>query len=252
MGDINNMRNVVNSNNSVKSYVINKNIKEKQNKPKLRITGVKDLVTLIGPNAKKYKLNTNQRKFQLVSRVGLGIAGIAAAFSIANATINSNVNSIDTNNTQYSTETQTLDKDEVLSYAEDKLMTLIYKDNLSSLTSSFVEYSHDDKFNIDKLKINKKIKYSETSINNFSYTRYNNPENMYLNRKNHNEPEITALLDLMIDIHNNPNPSQEDLASLNDIALKLNLNNLVLTDNSHDSANIVNEAKRDSGYEIGD
>ena len=27
MGDINNMRNVVNSNNSVKSYVINKNIK---------------------------------------------------------------------------------------------------------------------------------------------------------------------------------------------------------------------------------
>ena len=56
----------------------------------------------------------------------------------------------------------------------------------------------------------------------------------------------------MIDIHNNPNPSQEDLASLNDIALKLNLNNLVLTDNSHDSANIVNEAKRDSGYEIGD
>ena len=125
MGDINNMRNVVNSNNSVKSYVINKNIKEKQNKPKLRITGVKDLVTLIGPNAKKYKLNTNQRKFQLVSRVGLGIAGIAAAFSIANATINSNVNSIDTNNTQYSTETQTLDKDEVLSYAEDKLMTLI-------------------------------------------------------------------------------------------------------------------------------
>lgn len=250
MGDINNMRNVVNSNNSVKSYVIHKNIKEKQNKPKLRITGVKDLVTLIGPNAKKYKLNTNQRKFQLVGRVGLGIAGVAAAFSIANAAINSNVNSIDTNNTQYSTETQTLDKDEVLSYAENKLMTLIYKDNLSSLASSCVEYSHDDKFNIDKLKINKKIKYSETSINNFSYTRYNNPENKYLNRKNLNEPEITALLDLMLDIHNNPNPSQEELETLNDIILNLNLNDLVINKDSKGNISIVNESEKDSEYEI--
>lgn len=250
MGNINDMRNVANSNNSVKSYVIHKNIKEKQSKPKLRITGVKDLVTLIGPNAENYKLNTNKRKFQLVSRVGLGIAGIAAAFSIANAAINSNVNSIDTNNTQYSTETQTLDKDEVLNYAENKLMTLIYKDNLSSLDSSYVEYSHNDKCNIDKLEINKKMKYSETSINNFSYTRYNNPEDKYLNRKNLNEPEITALLDLMLDIHNNPNPSQEELENLNNMVSKLNLNNLVLNRDSKGNISIVNESEKDSEYEI--
>lgn len=252
MGNINDMRNVANSNNSMKSYVIHKNIKEKQNKPKLKITGVKDLGTLIGPNAKNHKLNTNQRRFQLASRVGLGIAGVAAAFSIANATINSNVNSISTNNTQYSSETQTLDKDEVLSYAENKLMTLICKDNLSFLDSSYVKYTHDEEFNIDKLEINRKIKYAENSINNFSYTRYNNPQDKYLNKKNNNDPEITALLNLMLDIRNNPNPSQEDLETLNDMISKLNLNNLVLDKGSIGNTTIIDEAKKDSGYEIGD
>lgn len=245
MGDINNMRCVANSNRSMKSYV-----KDRARKPRLNDKTIKGTLRLIGPNAKKYRLSPRQRSKQLLGRVGIGIAGVAAAFSIANAALNSNANSIGTNNTQYSSETQTLDKNDVLSYAENKLMTLIYKDNLSSLDSSYVEYSHNDEFNIDKLEINRKIKYSENSINNFSYSRYNNPQDKYLNGKNNNNSEITDLLNLMIDIRNNPNPSQEDLESLNDMVLKLNLNNLVLDKDAKGNTTIVNESERDSEYEI--
>lgn len=251
MGDINNMRNVANSDRSMKSY-IKEGIKEKQNKPKLKINGIKDLATLLGPNAKNHKLNNNQRTFQLVGRVGLGVAGLAAALSIANATLNSNANSISNNNIEYSSETQTLDKDGVLNYAENKLMTLIYKDNLSSLDSSYVTYSHNDKLNIDKVEVHNKIKYSDNSSVDFSYARYNNPDNKRLNKKNNNHPEITDLLNLMIDIRNNPNPSQEDLEYLNDIVSKLNLNDLVLDRDARGNTSIVNENEIDLGYEIGD
>lgn len=247
MGNINNMRNVANSDHNMKSY-----IKDRERKPRLNDKTIRGTLKLIGPNAKKYRLSPKQRSKQLTYRVGLGIAGLAAAFSVANATIHSNANSISDTNTQYSSETQTLSKDEVLSYAENKLMTLIFKDNLSLLDSSYVEYSHNDEFNIDKLEINRKIKYAENSINKFSYTRHNNPEDKYLNRKNNNEPEITALLNLMLDIRNNPNPSQEDLENLNTMLLKLDLNNLVLNNDRSGNTFIVNESEKDSGYEIGD
>lgn len=247
MGNINSMRNVANSDRNMKSY-----IKDRVRKPRLNDKTIRGTLKLIGPNAKKYRLSPKQRSKQLTYRVGLGIAGLAAAFSVANATIHSNANSISDTNTLYSSEAQALDKDEILSYAENKLMTLICKDNLSLLDSSYVEYTHDDKFNIDKLEINRKIKYAEDSINNFSYTRYNNPQDKYLNKKNNNEPEITALLNLMLDIRNNPNPSQEDLETLNDMISKLDLNNLVLAKGNLGNASIVDEAKRDSGYEIGD
>lgn len=244
MGNINSMRDVANSDRNMKSY-----IKDRARKPRLKIKGIKDIVTLISPNAKRYKLTPNQRNFQLVGRTT--IAALAAALTISGGIAYQNVHSANANSTQYSSETQ-LDKDEILSYAENKLMTLICKDNLSNLNLSYVEYSHDDKFNIDKLEINRKIKYAENSINTFSYTRYNNPQDKYLNKKNNNEPEITVLLNLMLDIRNNPNPSQEDLETLNDMISKLDLNNLVLAKGNLGNASIVDEAKRDSGYEIGD
>lgn len=245
MGNINSMRNVANSDCNMKSY-----IKDRARKPRLKIKGIKDIVTLISPNAKRYKLTPNQKNFQMVGRTT--IAALAAALTISGGIAYQNVHSANTNNTEYSSEAQTLNKDEVLSYAENKLMTLICKDNLSLLDSSYIEYSHNDEFNIDKLEINRKIKYAEDSINNFSYTRYNNPQDKYLNRKNNNEPEITALLNLMLDIRNNPNPSQEDLANLNNLTLKLNLNNLVLAKGNLGNSSIIDEAKRISEHEIGD
>lgn len=247
MGDINNMRNVANSNRSMKSY-----IKDRARKPRLNDRTITGTLKLIGPNAKKYRLSPKQRSKQLLGRVGLGVAGLAAALSIANAAVNSNANSISNNNIEYSSETQTLDKDGVLNYAENKLMTLIYKDNLSSLDSSYVTYSHNDKLNIDKVEVHNKIKYSDNSSIDFSYARYNNPDNKRLNKKNNNHPEITDLLNLMIDIRNNPNPSQEDLEYLNDIVSKLNLNDLVLDRDARGNTSIVNENEIDLGYEIGD
>lgn len=249
MGDINNMRNVANSNRSMKSYV-KEGIKEKQNKPKLKINGIKDLATLLGPNAKNHKLNNNQRTFQLVGRVGIGIAGIAAALSITNAAINSNANSIGANNTQYSSETQTLDKDEVLSYAVNRLTTVVYKNDISSLNNGKPNFkiTHTAKTNRDTLIIYENPKFPNGEDDKkFSYTRYNNPDDQYLNRKSNNNPEITELLNLMIDVYNNPNPSQEDLENLENMASKLQLNDFVLDGNS-----IVAEAERDSGFEIGD
>lgn len=254
MGNINNMRNVANSTNSMKSYVIHKNIKEKQNKPKLRITGVKDLVTLIGPNAKNHKLNDNQRRFQLASRVGLGIAGVAAAFSIANATIHSNANSISDNNSNISIENQTIDKNDAIDNAVNSLITIAYKDKLSYLNGlsdsdkPTFKITHDSRINSDTFVIYEKPHSpNENDREKFSYTKYNNPEHQSLNSKNPNNPQIAELIGFIIDVYNNPNPSIEDLNRLDQLASTIVLDSFVLHNNS-----IVAEADRDTGFEIDD
>lgn len=251
MGNINNMRNVANSDRSIRSYIVHKNIKETRNKPRLNDKTIKGTLKLIGPNAKKYRLSSRQRSKQLLSRVGLGIAGIAAAFAVANATINSNANSVSSNNTQYSSETQILDKDEVLNYAEETLKEIVYMDRLALIDRASVEITHNDKLDTDTVTVFEDIKSINGPIEQYSYTRYNNIEHNNVNKKNNTNPEIKKFLNLMIDVSNSQNPSYEDLENLDNIvdniALELKAGKYTIVDKK-----IVENVEKDAGFEIGD
>ena len=74
----------------------------------------------------------------------------------------------------------------------------------------------------------------------------------YLNKRNNTDPEISTLLNLIIDIYNDPEPSHEDLENLKNVALKLHLNDFALVSTIKNGTIIVNESERDSGYEIDD
>lgn len=247
MGNINNMRNVANSSRSMKSYVRN-SIEEKQNKPYLKITGIKDLATLLGPNAKNHKINNNQRTFQLVGRTT--IAGLAAALSIGSFAAFSNAHSNINENT-VSTQSQEYQKDDVLEYAQETLKAIVYKDRANSMYRADVKFSHDNRLNTDTITIYEDIKSINGPMEQYSYTRYNNPEHKNSNKKNNTSPEIKELLDSMIDIHNSQAPSYEDLENLNDIvdniASEMEAGKYTLVDGK-----IVENVQKDTGFELGD
>lgn len=164
-------------------------------KDKLNIKGVKDVFTLLSPNASKYRLSKNQKKFQIKGRVT--IAAIAATLAVSGVTIASNVSSRNNNNAY---ESQTLQKDAVLEEANSMLKSYIYGDNQEKLDNANVEY------NFDKGGCTSIVVRSDDI--SFRYDAGSFIENSQNNEK------INDLLSKMIQIERNDNPSQKDLASL--------------------------------------
>ena len=201
MGKINEMQR--NQNNlSIRS------IKDKQSeKPKLKISGFKDIVTLLGTGAKKYKLSKNQRNFQLTGR--LTIAAIAATIGISGgAALMNHHNNVPTNN---SAETQVvLDKNELLSEANEKLFDIVYGTDREE-ANYYVGYKYDTHDNSTKMIVGRQL---DPIGNTFQYRHesgytYDNGQFNFKDAK-----EIKALADIMIDIYYSENPSQKDLEKL--------------------------------------
>lgn len=117
---------------------------KKQNlKPKLRITGVKDLATLIGPNAKHYRLSKGQKNFQIKGR--LTIAAIAAALAISGGvSIAHSVNSNKNTNTNAIEAQEILQKDEVLKDFEAMLKQWVFGDDLEDINTPRVNYIDEE------------------------------------------------------------------------------------------------------------
>lgn len=187
---------------------------------KLQIKGFKDLLTLMGPTAHRYRLSQKQRNFQLAGR--MTIAAIASALTISNGAIHianhlANQNSIQT---EASTQMNNSEKENIVDYAENKLLVTVFQNRLSLMKDAKIKYSHNDKLNSDTLAIYRDIEGANAdSIIDFSYTRYNNPEDQNLNQDEN--LEINQFCNSMINMHHNEKPSKEELKSLNSMASKL-------------------------------
>lgn len=80
MGKINDMKdnqdfNIV----SFKKYVKNK---ENAKKPVLKINDIKDVATLLGPNAKNYRLSRNLKDLQQKGRKAIAFAGLVTLYQL--------------------------------------------------------------------------------------------------------------------------------------------------------------------------
>ncbi len=217
MGKIEDMKNDQNIINL--SYVRKKH--EEMKKPKLVIKGYKDLTTLIGPNAKKYRLNRNQKKFQVAGR--LTIAAIAAAIGISAAgTIAHNISDVSASSpTAIETySNMELNKEDVLNDAENTLLEIIYKNSPVLKNSADIRYEKiSDEENAYSLKVMQK-KYQEP-MEDFTYISYDNNLSKMLFPSG-NAKQIDEFLDLMVKVHNEDNPSKETLEKLENFCKNLN------------------------------
>ena len=240
MGKISDMQ--TNQNDINLSYVRNKSKQRKITKPRLKVRNAKDILTLLGPTSNKYRLSPNQRKFQLGGR--LTIAALAAAMAIGTGVA---YNSAKTQNPTVQEMTdinEELSKDDVLGHAEEKLLTFLYKDKLFFKDDAFIKYSHDSEINSDTISVYKQLKSPNAEpILEFSYTRFNNLSDklMYPTK---NSPEITQLLNSMLDIHFAENISQKDLENLNTDISKFDISKFELKEN-----NIVGISETELGDE---
>lgn len=186
-----------------------RSIKDKQTeKPKLKIKGFKDIATLLGPNAKKYRLSKNQRNFQLKGRIT--IAAIAAAIGISGAALINHHNSVPTNNLGQTE--MSLQKDTLLSEANEKLFDIVYGTDREE-AQYFVDYDKITDDNSKTLSVGRNIKPSDRALEYETQINYSYNNNA-LNFKD--AKEIKNLADKMIDIHYSENPSQKDLEKLDE------------------------------------
>ena len=161
MGKIVKMQNEQNNRNAVNlSYI-------KKQKPPLKISGIKDIATLIGPGARNHTLNKNQKKFRRNSHITLA-ALAATALTIYGGVTYQNPYLSNTNSTEYSAENETFNKDDVLNYSVNRLKTIIYKDNLSSIDNTSFEVQANPKFNSNTFIIYENIKAGIKIYKNFN------------------------------------------------------------------------------------
>lgn len=236
MGKITNMQQKQNDRNKVNlSYV------RKQIKPPMKKKGIKGLMTLIGPNARKYRLSTDQRNFQLGGR--LTIAAIASALAIAGGVSYANHQPKQDHVVEASSQENMLTKEDVLSQAEEKLVSFVCPD-ATILGSVDVKYLHDSELQADMIIIYQRLNNPNAEpIKRFSYTRYNLLEDMSLHARE-NAPEVVRLLNDMINANSKENPSQEDLERLMEELSNWDLSKFELEGN-----NIVESSQRDFGEE---
>jgi len=228
MGKINDMQNEQN-NMSIK------NLKNKQNqKPKLRITGWKDIATLLGPNAnKKYTLSPNKKSFQLKGRVT--IAAIATVLGIGAAVTFNKPHTPPKDNSSQTQEV--LDKEALLSQSRHELLDIIFGENRDESDKQFylkTSRSKDDGSTyvraIFEDKYGTNVAYTYSNFFNYSHSK--------------NAEEISNLIDTYMKIYFMENPSQEDLQKLNDALEELEDKNFKL-----DGKNIVAVDEKEKDFE---
>lgn len=236
MGKISNMQQKQNNENGVNlSYARN------QAKPRLKIKGIKDLVTLLGPNGSKYKLSKNQRNFQLKGRIT--IAAIASALAIAGTTayaVNQSQSApVPVTETNIS-EMSELTKEGVLESAEDALLDFIYQNSSSDLKNrAIIKYKHNEKLNLDTFIVYDRYQNpnSDPSVR-FSYNKHNDTIDKIVSKSSKNNSEVDKLLDSMIEVYLNKSPSEKDLQGLSDKVSNLDFSQL-----KFDGKNIVDKSQ---------
>lgn len=214
MGKITDMQ--TNQNDINLSYVRNKSKQRKVAKPRLKVENGKDILTLLGPNAHKYRLSQNQKSFQTKGR--LTIAAIAAALAIGGFAVASN--HIENN----SAETQEfLQEDELMNNVEDKILDYVLGDNRENIDNPQVSYSFNNDDGSFTLRVTtgtgdfKDVKYT--------YSKGNISLDSILNAK-----EISSLMDNAIDVHFANGASQKQLKDLNESLEKSDNKNFILKD----------------------
>lgn len=207
MGKINNM---YNNQDEISLKYINR--LSELAKPKLKIKGIKDIATLIGPNAKNYKITKNQKRFQRNARVSIAV--LAASMAIASGTITNmhHSNPVVNNSTDvivnYSS--KTLSKDVVMENAENKIKELVYGDNFEeNHTIDNISFLYDT----DKIENVSSVKLTHTTNLN-KYEDFSYSSGSFL-KKSGNAKEIDMLLDKMIEMNDLKDPSNKDLIELN-------------------------------------
>lgn len=177
------------------SYVRNKA------KPRLKINGIKDLATLVGPNAKRYKLTPNQRKFQLNTRTIAALLG--AGLLVAGGKYV--VNSIGDNVAQTQ---EILQENELMDIAKDKLLESFFGDELKNIDNPEVSFSTDRSDGSEQLTITSGTDDSKKAL--YTYSK-NLSFDSTLNPK-----EISSLIDSMIEINSAHGASSKQLKELNE------------------------------------
>ena len=172
---------------SFKKYVKNK---ENAPKPVLQINGIKDVATVLGPNAKNYRLSRNLRNLQQKGRKAIALASLIA-ISIGGVSLYSHA----TNTNEAIMEEDSLNQDNLFDNAEDKLKTYVlgknYEDKYNNAKVDYVFDKSDGsktlRVTYDKTKDDAEVKYVYTHT----------PKLLSSNDK-----DVTDLLNLMLNRRN--------------------------------------------------
>lgn len=211
----------------IKSYVKNK--QEKQKKPRLKIKTMKDVATLLGPNAKRYRISQNQRNFQLKGRLTIAaFAAFAASFAIGEISSYSEAHSniAETSNVLATD----FEKNESVTDAKEKLLDILYQDLDSFKENTQIKFVHDDELDTDSIVVYERQKYQMQTQEKFRYTRFNRPEDFM--KKDKDCKEISEWLNLVLDAYYNENISKEDLRILDSTTLNINGKKFKLDNNA--------------------
>lgn len=173
----------------------------------------------------------------------LTIAAIAAAIGISGAALTNGYNSVPTNPNN---ETQVvLDKDALLSEANEKLFDIVYGENRDE-AKYFVRCEYDRHSNAtsvsvgrQKAPISQALEY-KTEIG-YTYNNKDSKNNSYFEKAS----EVQDLLDNIIKIRESENPSQKDLEKLDKAIEALEDKNFEL-----DGKNIVPVKEQDTELEL--
>lgn len=187
--------------------------------------GIKGFAILFGPEAKKYRLTENQKKFQKGGR--FTIATLATALTIGGSA--SFVNTINPHSSKQNTETTIdLESDTVSKDAENLLKSYIFGEKLDTVENPIVKYIFDKDDGNSALLVtsgkgdNTKIEYQYSKNLSFDSIL--------------NDKKIVELIDSMIEI-NLSQPTQEELQELSEIVENLKDENFKLKGGHIVSAN---------------
>ncbi len=235
MGKISNMQQKQNKENGVNlSYARN------QSKPRFKIKGIKDIGLLYKPGIEKeYSLTSTQKKLIRSLRVGtlsLTALASAAAITVGVSHVLNPTTSVPTHTQQ---EISELTREDVLESAEAALLDFIYQNSSSDLKSrAIIKYTHSEETNTDNLTIYDRYRDPNSNPSaRFSYNRHNDTIDKVVSKSSKNNPEIDELLNCMINVYLNENPSQEDLEELSE-----KFSNLDFSQLKFDGKNIIDKS----------
>lgn len=208
MGKINDMKkNKINM-----SYIRNKI------KPPMKKKGLRGFATLVSPTAKKYRLSKEQRNLQLTGR--LTIAAIMTTLSIfatpyAVASYYCSQNPIETPSSD------TLNKNQLLYRARQKIGQCVYPDDKSYDLS---RASYDRILPMGDF-VSITFQYLPKDANKYCDAFYYSKSN-----NENNADEINQLCNVLLEMENSKNPSQEDLQKLENMIHDFDPKSFRLTD----------------------
>lgn len=196
MGKIERMQNFQNSRD-----ITNTNIYKR--KPPMNKKGIIGFLTTIGPTAKNYTIDQDQRKVQLYGRVATFAALLGAGLLVVGGKYVGN--SIGDNVAQTQ---EILQENELMDIAKDKLLESFFGDELKNIDNPEVTCSTDRSDGSKQLTITSGTDDSKTSLYTYS-------KNLSLD-STLNPKEISSLIDSMIEVDLAHGASAKQLKELNE------------------------------------